>query len=320
MASEVTSFIEEANEEEMLERYDNGEDDEWPEETDESESSFSIARIKENRKAGRKSTWSEEVTNDLVDIICEDEYLRKRILFTNIKNAKNQEVYGKVMQRLRDRCEIRSETCIFTISQARNKFKSLVAICKKASLTRQTASGIDNFIQNKGYGKWFGQLFPLVQSRESAQPDQAIEPSMETTEVVIEKGNNKGLYVPRRKRKSEESSIPVDAVSKFNKLLDQDPSETLIKYFKEENDRSREHEERMMQMQCNMQLQMMKMIMGMGKLPYSSENATNQPSFSGHLQSQCHPSLSQFSTSVVHNPLPKQMDRQVEFEKSYYDL
>ena len=43
MASEVTSFIEEANEEEILERYDNGEDDEWPEETDESESSFSIA-------------------------------------------------------------------------------------------------------------------------------------------------------------------------------------------------------------------------------------------------------------------------------------
>ena len=223
------------------------------------------------------------------------------------------------MQKLRDRCELRSETCIFTLSQARNKFKSLVAICKKASLTRQTAYGIDNFIQNKGYGKWFGQLFPLVQRRESAQPDQAIEPSMETT-IVIEKGNNKGLYVPRRKRKSEESSILVDAVSKFNKLLDQDPSETLVKYFKEENDRSREHEGRMMQMQCNMQLQMTKMMMGMGKLPYSSENATKQPSFFGHLQFQCHPSLSQFSTSVVHNPLPKQMDRQVELDKSYYDL
>ena len=117
---------------------------------------------------------------------------------------------------------------------------------------------------------------------------------METT-VVIEKGNNKGLYV-------------------------QEPSETLVKYFKGENDRSRKHEGRMMQMQCNMQLQMMKIRMGMGKLPYSSENAINQPSFSGHLQSQCHPSLSQFSKSVVHNPLPKQMDSQVELDKSYYDL
>ena len=99
MRSEVNSFIEEAKEEEILERYDIGEGEEWPEETDENESSpehrdsFSIARKNENRKAGRKSTWSEEVTNDLVDIICEDEYLRKKITFTNIKNAKNQEVY-----------------------------------------------------------------------------------------------------------------------------------------------------------------------------------------------------------------------------------
>ena len=96
MASEVTSFIKEANEEEILERYDYGEDEEWPEETDESESSsehrdsFSVAQIKENRKLGRKSTWSEEVNNGLVDIICEDEYLRKKILFTIIKNAKNE--------------------------------------------------------------------------------------------------------------------------------------------------------------------------------------------------------------------------------------
>ena len=142
---------------------------------------------------------------------------------------------------------------------------------------------------------------------------------METTDV-IEKDSKEGLYVPRRKRKSQERSILVDAESKFNKLLDQDPSETLVKYFQEEYDRSRENEERMLQMQCNMQWQMSKMMMGMRKLPYSSQNVSNQPSFSGHLQSQCHPSLSQFSTSVIHSPLPKQMDRQVKVEKSYYDL
>jgi len=68
MTSEVNSFIKEANEEEILEHYDNGEDEEWPEETEEIESSPEH-RIHENRKAGRKSTWSEEVTNDLVDII-----------------------------------------------------------------------------------------------------------------------------------------------------------------------------------------------------------------------------------------------------------
>ena len=111
MASEVNN----TSEEELAELYDYGEDEEWPQERDESESSpehrgsFSIARKNGNRKAGRKSTWPEEVTNDLVDIICEDEYLRKKIVFTNIKNAKNQEVYGKVMQKPRDRLENRGK-------------------------------------------------------------------------------------------------------------------------------------------------------------------------------------------------------------------
>ena len=95
--------------------------------------------------------------------------------------------------------KIEVKTCIFTLSQARNKFKSFVAICKKVPLTRETVFGINNFIQYKGYGKLFGQLFPFVQSRESAQEEQAIESSMETTDVVIEKDNNKGLHVPRRK-------------------------------------------------------------------------------------------------------------------------
>ena len=49
MAREIASFIEEANGYEILEHYDNGQDDEWPEESDENESSsehrdgFSIA-------------------------------------------------------------------------------------------------------------------------------------------------------------------------------------------------------------------------------------------------------------------------------------
>ena len=74
-----------------------------------------------------------------------------------------------------------------SLSQARNKVKVRVVICKKASLPRRTASGIDKVIQNKGYGKWFGQLFPLVKHRESAQPENAIESSVETTKAVIDK-------------------------------------------------------------------------------------------------------------------------------------
>ena len=95
MVSEVTSLNEEDNDEEIVDCYDKSEDEECPEETSESESATRGSRGNENRKSGRKSNWLEEVTNDIVDIICEDEYLRKKIIFINIANAKNQEIYGK---------------------------------------------------------------------------------------------------------------------------------------------------------------------------------------------------------------------------------
>lgn len=59
----------------------------------------------------------------------------------------------------------------------RTKFKWCVSVCKKVALTIQTATGIKRFIEEKGYGKWFDGLFPLIKSRDSCQPEQAIEPS-----------------------------------------------------------------------------------------------------------------------------------------------
>ena len=44
-------------------------------------------------------------------------------------------------------------------------------------MTIRTASGIKCVQEDKNLGKWFNQLYPLVKSRESAQPEQAIEPS-----------------------------------------------------------------------------------------------------------------------------------------------
>ena len=40
----------------------------------------------------------------------------------------------------------------------------------------KNASGIKRFQENRGLGDWFKALFPLVKSRDSCQPDQAIEP------------------------------------------------------------------------------------------------------------------------------------------------
>ena len=44
-------------------------------------------------------------------------------------------------------------------------------------MTIKTATGIKRFQDNKGYGAWFNQLLPLVQSRDSCQPEMAVEPS-----------------------------------------------------------------------------------------------------------------------------------------------
>ena len=216
------------------------------------------------KRSGRKSTWHEEMVNDLVDIVCEYEYLRKKIILTNNQNTKNTEVYNKVVRCLSTRCKEQGETCEFTVAQTRTKFKALVAICKKASLTRKTASGIEDFIQKQGYGRWFGQLFPHIQSRESAQPEQSFGPSSSSSTATIDSKSGeretqtRSMYVPEKKRKvGEQNSLLADAVKNFNKLLEQDPTTALINFFREENDQARRHEERMVQMQ----MQMLQMIL-----------------------------------------------------------
>ena len=53
----------------------------------------------------------------MVDVVCEDENLRKKIIFTNNKNTKNAKVYNKVVRHLSARCKERGETCDFTVAQ-----------------------------------------------------------------------------------------------------------------------------------------------------------------------------------------------------------
>ena len=56
------------------------------------------------------------------------------------------------------------------------------AQCKKVGRMQKTKSGLENFIDEKGYGPWFNQLFAYVSSRDSCQPEQAIEPSASSLE------------------------------------------------------------------------------------------------------------------------------------------
>eukprot|EP00795_Rhopilema_esculentum_P015956 gene15956-7286_t len=58
-----------------------------------------------------------------------------------------------------------------------DKEERLVAECKKAALVMKTSSEIKRFQDNKGYGKWFNCLLPLIQTRASCQPEQAMDPT-----------------------------------------------------------------------------------------------------------------------------------------------
>ena len=57
--------------------------------------------------------------DDLVDIACQDDYLRKKTLFTSNKNSTNTEMYSKVVRLLSARSVDRGEVCEFTVVQKR---------------------------------------------------------------------------------------------------------------------------------------------------------------------------------------------------------
>ena len=56
-----------------------------------------------------------------------------------------------------------------------NKFKKLVCNCKSISLSQLTTHGISRYHAEKGYRNWCDILFPLVVSKESADPLDIVE-------------------------------------------------------------------------------------------------------------------------------------------------
>ena len=142
-------------------------------------------------------------------------------------------------------------------------------------MTRKTASGIDNFMHSKGYGSWFQKLFPLVELRDSCNPENGIEPSFglqnknmgntsnigrlnvscESSETDSASREESRLNAPlpiKKARKETPNSLLKEAVTNFNRFVANDPTESLLAYFKEENERSRQHEREQAQMQLQM--------------------------------------------------------------------
>ena len=53
------------------------------------------SKQKSSKRPGRKAQWSNSLLNDLIDIIVNNEYFRRKLIFTYTKNQKMQKCMQK---------------------------------------------------------------------------------------------------------------------------------------------------------------------------------------------------------------------------------
>ncbi len=116
---------------------------------------------------------------------------------------------------MKRRCTERGEQLTFTVPQIRTQFKKCISDCKKAALAIKTASGIRRFQDEKGYGGWFNQLFALVKTRDSCQPEKAIEPSASSIETPSNETQDATMVAVPPKIRKKNKSVPGQEVSKM---------------------------------------------------------------------------------------------------------
>ena len=132
---------------------------------------------------------------------------------------------------------------------------------QKIALTVKTSTGVKRVQE---LGAWFNQLFPLVQTRDSCNPDMAVEsssslqlsdgepvkrasdnrtPTDEQSSDGFHQGDDsdKKQFLPirkgrKKKVKSQNSySALSTAVALFEKVVNNDPTTQLVYFFTEEN-------------------------------------------------------------------------------------
>ena len=232
---------------------------------------------KKKKAVGRKSKFSLTELADLTDVICSDPNFRKKLIFMNVTQAHNAAIYEKIVAEMSRRAEERGESFAKTVHQTRTKFKRMIAFCKKKALARITATGVEDIIG--ATGDWFKTLFPLVQSRESADPDNGREPSYDNQHEdgnnsnnnnesgVLENGEKSTMFVPSRpkNKRQKKEEILIDAIKTFQVLAsDQtkpNQNKELVEFLEKDNEKNRLHEQQMLEMQLRHQREMMQMMM-----------------------------------------------------------
>ncbi|XP_028396162.1 uncharacterized protein LOC114520140 [Dendronephthya gigantea] len=141
-----------------------------------------IGTKRKKGKAGRKAVWSTDAVDDLVDIITSDDYNKQKLIFTNTKIK-------------------------------------IMALFMKSCHENKTATGIQRFQDEKGFGKWFDLLFPLVKTRDSCQPGMAVEPSalndLSEEEEIAKTFDD---FVPQKKIKLPKKNQVTEAVELLKQI------------------------------------------------------------------------------------------------------
>ena len=130
----------------------------------------------------------------------------------------------------------------------------------------KTASGVQNFIREQGYGAAFNQLYTLVKTRDSCNTEKAVEPSalsVENFESNKEREESDGnceisdtggkeekkQFVPVRgkKRKNKDDTLS-EAIQLMRGEIENDPTRDLIQLITEDMEKSHQDEFILMQM------------------------------------------------------------------------
>lgn len=167
---------------------------------------------------------------------------------TNVKNVKNGELYQLVIDELKIRTNARGETFAYDINQTREKFKRCIKLCKEALMIVKTKSGISRFQESKELGAWFPRLLQIVSTMDSAQPDQAIEPSASCSgadkENVVGGKRRKDCMVTHEGSKKKAKSKYEQGLQEMREMMRdlrdsmrEDPTKDLVKLLQEEAER-----------------------------------------------------------------------------------
>ena len=113
---------------------------------------------------------------------------------------------------------------------------------------------------------WFNQLFAVVTTRESCQPEQAIEPSATATSAeqpqqpsadspATTSSDSQEFFVPvpGKRRKTRKEGQFHDLMEMMKTVVDKDPMSDFLAFAREEAEKSRQHELKLLQLLMNAQ-------------------------------------------------------------------